>query len=88
MIIRDISDRKAAEHKLSQTSTELQHSLNDFKKIMDSSLDVICTVDESGKFIKVSAASKSIWGYEPDEIIGQNYEHLLFKEDVELSLAK
>ena len=57
------------------------------RKIMNSSLDVICSIDEKGRFRKVSAASKSIWGYEPHELIGKYFIKYVYDEDLHASRA-
>ena len=51
------------------------------QKIVDSSLDIICTVDKGGKFITVSQASCRILGYEPSELAGRNYLDFIFEPD-------
>jgi PAS domain S-box-containing protein len=79
----DISERKLAEQKLSITTNALQQALNDLNKILDSSLDVICSIDKKGKFVSVNAASERIWGYSPNELIGKNYIDFVFHEDIE-----
>ncbi|MCW3091502.1 MAG: domain S-box protein [Ferruginibacter sp.] len=81
IIIRDISERKQAEEKISATSKDLQYALNDLNKIMDSSLDVICAIDAKGNFIKVSAASEAVWGYRPEELIGKPVINFVYHED-------
>lgn len=83
MIIRDITDRKAAEREINITSKELQKALSGLSKIMESSLDVICTIDEAGRFIKVSAAAEKMWGYLPHELIGKQYMNFINAEDYE-----
>ena len=83
MIIRDISERKEADEILELTSSELQYALNDLTKIMNSSLDVICAVDENGIFKKVSAASEAVWGYKPEELIGKQLFDFVYHEDNE-----
>lgn len=88
MSIRDISERKAAESKLKQTSKELQQTLSDLNKILDFSMDIICTVDNAGKFVQVNAASQAIWGYSPEELINIHYTNFLHAEDVELNTLK
>jgi len=80
---RDITVRKQAEDKLVITSSELQKALGDINKIMDSSLDVICAVDEEGYFIQVSAACEAIWGYKADELIGKLMIDFVYPEDRE-----
>ena len=67
--ISDISERKAAE--------------NELTRVLDQSLDVICTIDNEGKFVKVSKASSKIWGYEPEELEGKAYIDLVHSDDIE-----
>lgn len=80
---RNISERKKAEDKLILTSSALQQALNELNKIMDSSLDVICAVDADGKFLKVSAASETVWGYKPEELIGKVIFNIVYHEDLQ-----
>lgn len=51
-------------------------------ELIDASLDVFCSIDEYGKFVHVSAASKYHWGYSPDELVGKSYIDLILEEDV------
>ncbi|MDQ3494191.1 MAG: ATP-binding protein [Pseudomonadota bacterium] len=50
--------------------------------IMDHSLDVICAVDGEGRFVEVSAAALSLWGYAPSELVGRAYADLVHPDDV------
>ncbi|MBK7885225.1 MAG: PAS domain S-box protein [Chitinophagaceae bacterium] len=52
---------------------------------MDFSLDIICSIDENGNFVTVSAASEKIWGYKPAELEGKRYMDLVVEEDHELT---
>ena len=79
----NISERKKAEGKLVLTSSALQHAIDDLNKIMDSSMDVICAVDANGVFLKVSAASKTVWGYTPEELIGTLIFDIVHQEDLQ-----
>jgi PAS domain S-box-containing protein len=83
---RDISERKRAEQDILDANENLKKALNDLQKIMDASLDMICSIDEQGTFVKVSKASSSILGYQPDELIGTNFIDLVAKEDVTRTL--
>ena len=85
MIIRDVTERKLAEERIVSTSLELEKALSDVEKIMDSSIDIICSIDEEGRFVNVSSAAKLIWGYEPDEIVGVRYMDLVFTADKDLT---
>ncbi|MDQ6815511.1 MAG: PAS domain S-box protein [Bacteroidota bacterium] len=79
----NISERKKAEESLDTTSHELKKALTELEKIMHSSLDIICSIDEEGRFVNVSSAAKSIWGYEPDELAGARYMEFVFFADKE-----
>ncbi len=80
---KDITERKIAENKLKATSIELATAVTDLNKILDSSLDVICTINGNGEFVTVSAASQQVWGYTPEELIGTRFMNLEYHEDVE-----
>ena len=82
-ILIDITERKEADNKLIDTSRSLQNALNDLNKIMNSSLDIICSIDTEGRFVMVSAASDSVLGYTPEELKGEKYINLVYTEDVE-----
>lgn len=86
IIIRDITERRVAEQKLIQTTQSLQLALDRLNKIMEASLDIICTLNEAGEFVIVSAAVESILGYTPDEIIGRPYLSFVCNQDIEGSL--
>ncbi|WP_221392529.1 PAS domain S-box protein [Dyadobacter sp. NIV53] len=67
-------------------SLELQRSKEELSKIMDSSLDVICTIDDAGKFVKVSAAAERIWGYSPAELIGRSHLDFVYPDDLNITI--
>ncbi len=68
---------------LKQSEEKLIAALKNLKKIMDSSLDIICTVDENGKFVTVSKAAFLILGYTPQQMEGVAYTEFIYKEDRE-----
>jgi PAS domain S-box-containing protein len=81
--VQDVTERIRAQKELEHTSEALETAVYDLNKIMDSSLDVICTIDKEGRFSKVSAASINVWGFSPEELIGRKYMDLVYKEDIE-----
>ena len=83
IVFRDITSRKLAEEKQLTTSKNLLGALHELKKIMDSSIDVICTFDANGCFTNASSASLAVWGYAPDELIGTKYIDLVYEEDID-----
>lgn len=75
--LSEANDRKQkikVEQQLKQREEHLQ-------KIMDLSLDVICTLDKDGNFVTVGAASKYVWGYSPEELVGRQLMDLVCEED-------
>jgi diguanylate cyclase (GGDEF)-like protein/PAS domain S-box-containing protein len=50
-------------------------------KYMDLLLDAICVVDRDGSFQYVSAGCERIFGYHPDEMIGQQMINFVFADD-------
>ncbi len=82
---QDITERKIAENTLSNTSVELQKTLSELNKILDSSLDVICTINSNFEFVNVNIASQTVLGYSPQELIGTSFMNLVYEKDVEIT---
>jgi PAS domain S-box-containing protein len=59
----------------------------DNQQIMDHSLDVICTFDERGTFLHVNRACQAVWGYSPEELIGQPFLNLVHPDDRDKTTA-
>lgn len=68
--IRDISDRKFAEHALNENQAQLQ-------AIVDNTVDGLITINELGKVEHYNKACESIFGYSSAEVIGQNVKMLM-----------
>ena len=77
----EITGRKRAHDALEESKRQLEAALHANQLIMDNSRDVICTVGEEGRFITVSAACETLWGYKPEELIGQRYIDMVYPED-------
>jgi PAS domain S-box-containing protein len=66
----------------SKDITRVVKEKSEENQLIDSSLDVFCTVNEQGNFVYVSAASINHWGYLPEELIGKSYKDLILEEDL------
>lgn len=53
---------------------------------IDLLLDAVCAVDKQGRFVFVSAACERIFGYKPDELIGQQMIDLVHPADRQRTL--
>jgi PAS domain S-box-containing protein len=81
IMIEDISVRKEAEQALHESKRQLEYALQANQSIMDNSQDVICTVDENGRFLTVNAACQDLLGYAPAELIGRFYFDFVYPQD-------
>lgn len=70
----------------SREITQLVKKRYESNELIDASLDVFCSIDEEGKFVHVSAASKDHWGYSPEELVGKPYVDFLLEEDVKKTI--
>lgn len=77
---KELAQRRRAEQDLTG-AIELSQT------IMQYSIDVIALFDQDGRVLKISHAAISIWGYQPDEIIGRKVFEFMLPEDVERSIA-
>ncbi len=82
---QNITERKIAENELINTTVELQQTLAKFTKILDSSLDVICTINREGEFVNVSAASQKAWGYKSKDLVGSKFMGFVHPQDIEIT---
>jgi PAS domain S-box-containing protein len=81
IMVEDISERKQAEKALCESKRELEAAHHANQLIMDNSQDVICSIDEWGRFITISAACEQLWGYAPAELLGRPYVEFVCPED-------
>ena len=64
------------------TSLERQMRLQALnQRIMDSSLDVLCSIDRQGCFRELSPSCEAVLGYKPDELIGRPFIDLVLAID-------
>ncbi|HEY1008167.1 MAG TPA: PAS domain S-box protein, partial [Sphingobacteriaceae bacterium] len=82
-IRRALTEAQERREKL-RAEKELESSRQHLQKIMDGSLDMICTIDLDGVFVNASAASVQILGYTPEELIGRQIMELVHPDDREL----
>jgi PAS domain S-box-containing protein len=81
IMVEDITERKRAEAAVRESQGKLAAALATNQLIMDNSQDVICTIDEGGRFVTMNEASETLWGYSPAELIGRRYMELVHPED-------
>ncbi|MFC3560149.1 PAS domain S-box protein [Pedobacter jamesrossensis] len=72
--IHDITHHRELEKEMESTNRKLS-------RILEASPDVISTLDMFGNFISLSAASKLMWGYPPESLVGRSIGDFLHIED-------
>lgn len=85
--LRNIEERKRTELALRRSQSELEAALAGRQMMMDSSLDVIYTLDAGGGFTQVSAACRRLWGYSPEELSRAKFIEMVHPDDVEATRA-
>ncbi|HSJ67871.1 MAG TPA: PAS domain S-box protein [Anditalea sp.] len=80
-VMTDITSRKKAEKLASKNQAKIG-------KILENSLDIICSIDEAGIFVEMSSASEDILGYKPEELIGMPFIDFVHPEDKEMTLQE
>jgi len=83
LTILDISENKKTAAQLASTTAELDEKTQALNKIMDASPDIICSFDSEARFVQINGACRSIWGYEPEELIGRQCFDFICPEDFE-----
>ena len=73
--LRDISDRKAIERNLAAVDAK-------FRMMAESASDVISRCDINGTLTYVSPSARQLYGYDPEELIGQPAFNVFHPDDV------
>jgi diguanylate cyclase (GGDEF)-like protein/PAS domain S-box-containing protein len=83
---------RTIEHALRETTLEktnklinekLEHSRNLYRYLVDSSPDIIYTLDIEGRFSFVNERVESLLGFPRKDLIGKHYSFLVFEEDID-----
>jgi len=73
--------RRRAEEALRSSEDLYRESSERLARILNFSLDVICTFDAEGRFAQISAGCERLWGYCPEEMLGMFCTDLVLPED-------
>ncbi|HET6822016.1 MAG TPA: PAS domain S-box protein [Anaerolineales bacterium] len=69
----DITEQKLAQEALEENQARYQ-------TLVETSHDLIWTIDAQGRFTYVNRAARDIYGYEPEELIGKSFIEVLDKQ--------
>ncbi|MBD2564965.1 MULTISPECIES: PAS domain S-box protein [Nostoc] len=71
-VVEDITERKQAEVELRQMSTALENAVAGISRI-----------DAQGRYIAVNRAYATITGYQPEEMLGMEWQKTVYPDDIE-----
>ncbi len=73
-LVIDVTDER-------MTREKLRESEGRYRRIVETSPDVVCRIDRLGNFLEVSERATSMWGYSPTDLIGTSSVLLVHPED-------
>ncbi|MCC5634716.1 response regulator [Nostoc sp. CHAB 5844] len=74
-IVEDITERKQAEAELRQMSTALENAVSGMSRL-----------DPQGRYIAVNPAYADITGYQPEEMLGMDWQRTVHPDDIEMMI--
>ena len=79
-LVGDISERKAAEFKLKEAEAR-------YRDLVETAHDLVWSMDREGRWTYLNDAAKRIYGYEPREMLQQNFINFQASESYERDMA-
>ncbi len=58
------------------------------RALVENAVEVICSIDDRGVISELNPAAEALWGYEPDELLGQRFINLVPDQDKDATSAK
>jgi PAS domain S-box-containing protein len=69
-IVQDITERKQAENALKDSEARM-------RAVLETTVDAIITIDEQARILSFNQAAIRLFGYTPEQVIGQNVKMLM-----------
>jgi len=81
-LVRDITSEKLARQQLEASEAQYRTLAAELQRTLDLSLDLITTIGPRGHFVTMSAASRQILGYAPEELIGRSFRDFVHPDAI------
>lgn len=80
-VLRDITERKAADTRLKQQQSELQATVDnrtsEVKALVETAVVGVVSIDQHGRILSFNPAAEAMFGYKAEEILHQNVSILI-----------
>ncbi len=76
-LLEDITERKRAEENIRMVNAKLEASEEQLLALLESAQDGIVVTDREGRILLVNAQTRTMFGYESEELVGQPVELLV-----------
>jgi PAS domain S-box-containing protein len=78
---RDITERKRVEE-------ALRENQENYKGLVENISGVVYSLDNEGTLVYVSPKAKTIFGFEPSEVLGRKFNEFIYEEDLPFLMAE
>ncbi len=85
-VMKDITEIKSAEEKLSSLNHELVLKSEEIEGFFSVNLDLLCIADQSGKFLRVNKSWENILGYSCEILENSSFLDYVHPEDIPATL--
>lgn len=63
-------------------ANDLAQAMRKERAILDNAVDVICSLSVGGVFAAANPATLTVWGFNPEELIGQHFKQIILPADI------
>lgn len=81
-------NERELDRRVREATRELETSVAVNQRILEYSVDMICSFDRQGTFVQVSPACLEVLGYSQNELMGRSYLEFVYPEDKSLTEAE
>ena len=81
VVVSDITEHKLAEEKRRESEKK-------YRSLVENINDIVFTVDIQGLFTYVSPVAERIFGYTPEEMLGQSFSRFIFQDDLPMLMER
>lgn len=78
---RDLLERTRVEAERTRVARKQRQSASEHDRVFETAVDVLCTLDAEGRFVRLSSGCARLWGWSAEELQGTPYIHKVQPED-------